>query len=39
MRKKSASTYRKNKRKCHPHNKNASRGKTGYKKKYRGQGR
>lgn len=31
--------YVKPKRKSHPHSKNASAGKTGYKKKYRGQGR
>ena len=32
-------TYIKPKRKSHPHSKNASVGQTGYKKKYRGQGR
>lgn len=32
-------TYRERKRKSHPHNKNASKGQVGYKKKYRGQGR
>ena len=31
--------YIKPKRKSHPHSKNASKGKTGYIKKYRGQGR
>jgi len=31
--------YRKPKRKSHPHSKNASKGQTGYKKKYIGQGR
>tara|TARA_R100001086_G_scaffold86465_1_gene42207 strand:- start:5623 stop:5742 length:120 start_codon:yes stop_codon:yes gene_type:complete len=39
MRRKTISTYRKKKRKSHPHSKNASKGKTGYKKKYKGQGR
>ena len=32
-------TYVKPKRKSHPHKENASVGQTGYKKKYRGQGR
>ena len=32
-------TYIKPKRKSHPHSKNASVGQTGYKKKYKGQGR
>jgi len=32
-------TYRKPKRKSHPHCKNASRGQSKYKKPYRGQGR
>jgi|TARA_R110001592_G_scaffold332414_1_gene615793 hypothetical protein len=31
--------YIKPKRKSHPHSKNASKGQTGYKKIYRGQGR
>jgi len=31
--------YRKPKRKSHPHSKNVSKGQTGYKKKYIGQGR
>ena len=31
--------YRKPKRKSHPHSKNASKGQTGHKKKYIGQGR
>ena len=31
--------YIKNKRKSHPHSKNASVGQKGYKKKYKGQGR
>jgi len=39
MRKKVASTYRQKKRKSHPHSKNASVGRKGYKKKYKGQGR
>jgi len=41
MPKKIISTYRKNKRRSHPHSKNASRLKTSkqYKKKYIGQGR
>tara|TARA_R110002012_G_scaffold233815_2_gene407214 strand:- start:43725 stop:43847 length:123 start_codon:yes stop_codon:yes gene_type:complete len=34
-----ASVYTKPKGKSHPHSKNASKGQTGYKKKYRGQGR
>ena len=38
-RKANVTTYRKPKRKSHPHNKNASRGQVGYKKKYRGLGR
>jgi len=33
------SVYVKPKRKSHPHSKNASVGQTGYKKKYKGQGR
>lgn len=32
-------TFSKRKRKSHPHSKNASRGQTGYKKPYKGQGR
>ncbi len=32
-------SYVKPKRKSHPHSKNASKGQTGYKKIYRGQGR
>ena len=39
MPRKVVNVYRKNKRKSHPHSKNASVGQTGYKKKYRGQGR
>jgi len=39
MPRKVVSTYRQNKRKSHPHSKNASVGKKGYKKKYKGQGR
>ena len=39
MARKAVNIYRKNKRKSHPHSKNASVGQTGYKKKYRGQGR
>ncbi len=41
MPKKKVSAYRKNKRKSHPHSKNASRLKTSkqYKKPYRSQGR
>lgn len=39
MPRKAVSTYRKSKRKSHPHSKNASKGKRGYKKKYKGQGR
>lgn len=39
MPRKIVSTYRKNKRKSHPHSKNASVGQKGYKKKYKGQGR
>ena len=39
MARKAVIIYRKNKRKSHPHSKNASVGQTGYKKKYRGQGR
>tara|TARA_Y100001938_G_scaffold151114_1_gene246188 strand:- start:8913 stop:9035 length:123 start_codon:yes stop_codon:yes gene_type:complete len=31
--------FRKRKRKSHPHSKNASKGQTGYVKKYIGQGR
>jgi hypothetical protein len=31
--------YKKPKRKSHPHSKNASKGQTGYNKKYIGQGR
>ena len=39
MPRKVVNVYRKNKRKSHPHSKNARVGQTGYKKKYRGQGR
>jgi len=39
MARKVVNIYIKNKRKSHPHSKNASVGQTGYKKKYRGQGR
>ncbi len=39
MARKIVSKYIKSKRKSHPHSKNASIGQTGYKKKYRGQGR
>ena len=39
MARKVVNIYRKNKRKSHPHSKNASVGQTGYKKKYGGQGR
>ena len=39
MARKVISVYVKPKRKSHPHSKNASVGQTGYKKKYRGQGR
>lgn len=39
MARKVVNIYRKNKRKSHPHSKNASVGQTGYKKKYKGQGR
>jgi hypothetical protein len=39
MARKVVNIYRKNKRKSHPHSKNASVGQTGYKKQYRGQGR
>jgi len=39
MPRKVVNVYRKNKRKSHPHSKNASVGQIGYKKKYRGQGR
>ncbi len=39
MAKKVINVYRKSKRKSHPHSKNASIGQTGYKKKYKGQGR
>jgi hypothetical protein len=39
MPRKVISVYIKPKRKSHPHSKNASVGKKGYKKQYRGQGR
>ena len=39
MPRKVVNIYRQNKRKSHPHSKNASVGQSKYKKKYRGQGR
>ena len=39
MPRKVVNIYIKNKRKSHPHSKNASVGQTGYKKPYKGQGR
>ena len=39
MPRKVVNVFRKNKRKSHPHSKNATDGQNGFKKKYRGQGR